>query len=367
MVTHRCHLSPPAIFNELPKNPFSAQTLSIDPRTICLLKMAVRNMRKVNTLRIVFGHPKLSEALLRCFFDASRERETPVRRLWLESVKLSEGLELSLNRHKYGLPLHLDFSGLATIRLRRLPLRTVEMAQEERVTNRSERVYARGGTSMELQNGLGGHHLTTINTLGAEVVLGHEHLEQALDPEVTEENHGEWPLQRLMNFANHFDDKIYDALTVQVELPVEVQQAAVHSHLERSVLAYQDRWYGPVEELSPSAAEVFDQIFRVDVPSAAENALGLFRHTSATLTSLTIDWCMTTPPTGRMQRSDYDQWVKWYADLFSLRFPALKAFQYRNAVVRETLLPPGLFLLDLSHIGTGNGNTVLTFEKQMWQ
>jgi len=238
-VTHRCHLAPPAIFNELPKNPFSAQTLSIDPRTICLLRMAVRNMRKVKTLRIIFGHPKLSEALLRCFFDANRERETPIRRLWLESIKLNEGLEPSLRSHKYGLPLHLDVSGLEAVRLRRLPLRTVEMAQEQRVTNRSERVYARGGTSMELQNGLGGHYLTTINTLGAEVVLGHEQLEQALDPEVTEENQGEWPLQRLMNFANHFDDKIYAALAEAVQMPAEVQAATVPSHHSRSILAYQ--------------------------------------------------------------------------------------------------------------------------------
>ena len=210
---------------------------------------------------------------------------------------------------------------------------------------------------MELQNGLGGHYLTTINTLGAEVVLGHEHLEQALDPEVTEGNQGEWPLQRLMNFANHFDDKVYRLLAAEVDMPLEVQSATVTSHLERSVLAYRDRWYGPMEELSPVAAKIFDQIFRVDMPSAATNALGLFRHSTATLTSLSIDWCLTTPPNLRTEWSDYEQWIRWYVDLFSLRFPHLRAFQYRNAVVKETIIPPGLFLFDQSSIFTENGES----------
>lgn len=361
-VTHRCHLSPPAIFNELPKNPFSAQTLSIDPRTIYLLKMAVRNMRKVCTLRIIFGHPRLSEALLRCFFDASRDCDTSIRKLWLESINLTSALEPSVPSHKYNLPLDLDFSGLSSVRLRRLPLHTTLPAQDQRLINRSERVYARGGTSMELQNGLGGHYLTTINTLGAEVVLGHEHLEQALDPQGVPEE-GEWPLQRLMNWANNYDDKIYARLTSEVDLPPEIHSAHIPSHLSRSILAYQDHWQGPVASdltTSPSASAIFNQIFRLSesLPTATSNALTLFRHTSSTLTSLTIDWCLTMPPTGtgrgRMQDPNYEAWVSWYAELFGLRFPALKAFQYRNAVVRETVLPPGLFLLDQC---TDNGSS----------
>ena len=121
-VTHRCHLTPPNIFSELPRTPFSSQTLSIDPRTICLVRLAVRNMTRVNTLRIVFGHPKLTEALLRCFFDENRERENPIKRLWLENVRIVEGTEMLLDRHKYSLPLRLDFSGVEKLRLRRLPL-----------------------------------------------------------------------------------------------------------------------------------------------------------------------------------------------------------------------------------------------------
>ena len=93
-VTHRCHLTPPNIFSELPRTPFSSQTLSIDPRTICLVRLAVRNMTRVNTLRLVFGHPKLTEALLRCFFDENRKRENPIKRLWLDNVRIVEALPI---------------------------------------------------------------------------------------------------------------------------------------------------------------------------------------------------------------------------------------------------------------------------------
>ena len=41
-LTHRCHLATPALFTELERTPFTAQTLSIDPRTIRLVQMAVK-------------------------------------------------------------------------------------------------------------------------------------------------------------------------------------------------------------------------------------------------------------------------------------------------------------------------------------
>ena len=43
-----------------------------------------------------------------------------------------------------------------------------------------------------------------------------------------------------------------------------------------------------------------------------------------------------------------------FQDLFALRFPNLRAFQLRNAVVIDTLLPPGLYLLDHTSIGPRN-------------
>lgn len=351
-VTHRCHLTPPNIFTELPHTPFSSQTLSMDPRTICLVRLAVRNMVRVNTLRIVFGHPKLTEALMRCFFDENREREHPVKRLWLENVRIVEGTEMVLDRHKYGLPLRLDFDGVEMFRLRRSPLSSMEMPQEQRVTNRRVFVYSRGGTSRELQNGLGGNYLTSTNTLGAEVVRGHEQLEQALDGE--DHSMEQSPLGDLMGSAVRFDDAIYEALSREVKFPAEVIAATIPSIYWRSMLAYRDEWSGPMTELSPEGSRIFNQIFRIDIPTAAHCASSMFNSMANTLTSLNIDWVLAPPNAEKMTTVDYERWVKWYVDLFSLRCPHLKAFQYRNAVAQQTLLPEGLFLFDYSTIFTGN-------------
>lgn len=351
-VTHRCHLTPPNIFTELPRTPFSSQTLSIDPRTICLVRLAVRNMTRVNTLRIVFGHPKLTEALLRCFFDEKRERENPIKRLWLENVRIVEGTEMFLDRHKYSLPLRLDFSGVEKLRLRRLPLASMDMPQEERARNPTIFVYSRGVTVQELQNGLGGNYLTSTSPLKNEVIPGHEQLEHALDD--IDHSDEQSPLEMLMGRAIRYDDAIYRALSQEVKFPAEVVAATVPSPYWRSILAYRDQWDGPVTELPAEGSRVFRQIFRTDMPTAAQCAASMFGSMATTLTSLNIDWIITPPGSPRFKRGDYERWIKWYADLFSLRFPHLKAFQYRNAVAQQTVLPEGLFLFDCCTIFTGN-------------
>ena len=351
-VTHRCHLTPPNIFSELPRTPFSSQTLSIDPRTICLVRLAVRNMTRVSTLRIVFGHPKLTEALLRCFFDENRERESPIKRLWLENVRIVEGTEMFLDRHKYSLPLRLDFSGVEKLRLRRLPLASMDMPQEERARNPAIFVYSRGVTVQELQNGLGGNYLTSTSPLKNEVIPGHEQLEHALDD--IDHSNEQSPLEMLMGRAIRYDDAIYKALSQEVKFPAEVVAATVPSPYWRSILAYRDQWDGPVTELPAEGARIFRQIFRADVPTASQCAASMFGSMAATLTSLNIDWVITPPGSPRFKRGDYERWIKWYADLFNLRFPHLKAFQYRNAVAQQTVLPEGLFLFDYCTIFTGN-------------
>lgn len=317
-------------------------------------------MAGVHTLRVTFGHPKFTEALLRCFFDSNRERKTPVKKLWLENVRVVEGTEMKLDMHKYSLPLQLDFSGLESVRIRRLPLKAFEMSQEQRVTNRGEFNYSRAGTATELQNGQGGNYLTFTTSIGAEVVSGHEELERILDNE--DHLKDPTPLENLMFASNTFDDGIYQDLSREVDLPQEVQAAAVPSYYWRSILAYQDRWLGPREGLDPEAARMFRQLFRTDLPSPGDCALSLFQSASATLTQLTIDWAMSAPLPLNVTGPDYDKWVGWYASLFSLRFPHLQVFQYRNAIVKETLLPPGLFLLDESTIYTGTGKSITRIE-----
>ena len=74
----------------------------------------------------------------------------------------------------------------------------------------------------------------------------------------------------------------------------------------------------------------------------------MVRDASATLTSLCFDWVLAEPynTTDDTTAAGQTRWLSIYADLFSLRFPNLRAFQYRNAVVAKTLLPSGLSLLD---------------------
>ena len=76
------------------------------------------------------------------------------------------------------------------------------------------------------------------------------------------------------------------------------------------------------------------------------------------MTSICLDWILTLPlyhnwstfskafPDGE----GYAAWVQTYVNFFELRFPHLRALQFRNAVVMETMHPDGLHLLDHSGI-----------------
>lgn len=164
---HRCHLPPPAIFYELPRTPFSGQTLSPDPRTAKLIQLAVRNMKNVQTLRIIFGHPNINDALLRNFFDA--EREPSIRRLWLENCRISSTCDLQQLTHLEQIPSELNFAGVESVRFRRMPIRPA-MPLEKR-TPLYQYVHARGGTEADMQNGSGGSYSTTINDVGHELEM----------------------------------------------------------------------------------------------------------------------------------------------------------------------------------------------------
>lgn len=163
-MTHRCHLPPPSIFEELPDNSFSGQTLSPDPRTTKLVQLAVRHMSAVHTLRVIFGHPNLTDALLRSFFGKDRDRTTPIRRLWLENCRISAGCCLSIDQHLYGLPLVLDFTGLESIRLRRLPIHPDYIQDHMDETDVDQYVYSRSGLGFTLQDGAGGRYTTSCNS-----------------------------------------------------------------------------------------------------------------------------------------------------------------------------------------------------------
>ena len=91
---------------------------------------------------------------------------------------------------------------------------------------------------------------------------------------------------------------------------------------------------------------------------SADVVIALLHSTSATLTSICLDWIITTPNyhSKRLYKwttphnQGWASWIKLYVDFFELRFPHLRALQFRNAVVKESMHPPGLYLLDHSDI-----------------
>ncbi|OQO00779.1 hypothetical protein B0A48_13466 [Cryoendolithus antarcticus] len=293
-VTYQCHLPPPAVFAELPRCGFGGQTLSCDPRTIRLIQVAVANLTRVSTLRVIFGHARFTEALVRSLFAKGRVCELRVRRLWLECVRLNEGLEVLRDLGQawdgYGLPTRLDFRGLETMRLRRLPLEVKDLEQDVRMTDRSRIVYARGGRATEMQNGLGGHYLTSVNTLGAEVVIADEQLDlttsRALYDDVADtlaesglrakqNPQDTWPIESLFKAANAFDDAIYEELEQNVTLPYQVRNAHVSSHRDRSMLAFCDRWpsQSQLPTNQPDALNVCQRLFRMNGPTAGASTI----------------------------------------------------------------------------------------------
>nr|POE90158.1 hypothetical protein CFP56_20625 [Quercus suber] len=236
-LTHRCHLPPPAIFNELPHAPFGSQTLSADPRTTRLAHLACQNMTRLHTLRIIFGHPSLIDAILRSLFDKARPRSTPIRRLWLENCRLSAGCESFADAHPFGLdvPLELDFAGIESLRLRRMPLRpglntTVALPA---YTN----VYARSQNWRTLQDGAGGMYVTTMNNFRVDQISHDSWVELGLPV-----------LMSQYALGMQFDDKIYDKLmdNLDSEQREMVLSRHIPAHEERCWKEYRGPYLDPL-------------------------------------------------------------------------------------------------------------------------
>ncbi|KAF2769042.1 hypothetical protein EJ03DRAFT_343643 [Teratosphaeria nubilosa] len=311
---HRCHLPPPAIFHELPRAFFSSQTLSTDPRTIRLVQLAVRQMTRVSTLRIVFGHPGLVDALVRCFFDVGREKVSPIRRLWLENCRISAACDLSIEQHPYRLPLLLDFDGLERLRVRRLPLRPKSDLPSHHW------VHSRGGPFWDMQDGSGGQYAATVNG----------------------------------DFEPHAEETIVATDNLRDSEKQALYAGHVADYRTRSMMAYRGGL------LDPSPDELADDtqgaLWARERRSSTDVALGLFASVSRTLTSLTLDWILSMPCVLESAHNYQAQrsWVAFFLGIFELRFPHLRAFQLRNAVSLETRIPTGLFLLDHATIQTRN-------------
>lgn len=153
-------------------------------------------------------------------FDRARVKSTHIRRLWLENCRLSEPLEAELSGHRHGLAVSLDFSGLTSLRLRRLHIPTIADFED-------------GLTS-------GDHVFRRIqqNTDSArfERELGRAHLSWPNDNKLEEMQR--MCLTNYYELSNMLDDAAWEDISKYIDLPVEIREATIVSHERRSIWAY---------------------------------------------------------------------------------------------------------------------------------
>jgi hypothetical protein len=278
VITHRCHLPTPNIFNQLPGIHFDAVNLSQDVRLRTLLKLAVRNLVNLHTLRIIHGHWHLTNALITYLLDEQRPRHVPIRRLWLENCCLSGAVYRKL-------PSCL--SGLESLRLRRLRGESVHVTEQRQISLHGFRL-ARGGSLFEIQNGAGGWITTTVQ-FSSDGPPGPNS-------------------QQLQEKAEAYDNAIWDNLVAAKDL-------VDHNPAERLP--------EPLTSIHP-----FKWFFQ--------------GCTTSGLTSLNLDWILW-----RQEENDpYEESTGVFTSLARSRFPHLRAFQVRNAVLPHTELPKDVYLLE---------------------
>lgn len=278
VLTHRCHLPTPNIFSELPRMHFDADHLSRDDRLHTLLKLAIPNLVNVHTLRIVYGHWFLTNALVSGLLNHRRPRRVPLRKLWLESCCLSIDPARILAQ--------APGTALESIRIRRLVSEPLDTAQARGMRNLEFKL-CRSGTYRWLHNGSGGWIGTTVQLSGD-------------DP-----HH----LQELENQSKAWDSAIWEGLS----------DVSNFIHANRA----------QIEESAPPTMPV-------------EPVHWLITSSASTLTSLNLDWILWR----RREEDGFEHCMSILDTLRSLRFPQLRAFQLRNAVLPQTELPPDVFLFE---------------------
>ncbi|KAL1301589.1 hypothetical protein AAFC00_005820 [Neodothiora populina] len=318
-ITHRCHLPPPALFAELPKTNFQSRFLSHDPRTLQLLDLACANLTHIQTLRIVFGHWHITKGLLNGILDKSRKRVMPLRKLWLENCALT-----GLSAHMLSDP---DLGRLESLRLRRLQL----LPHTGRAS--SQQVYTRGQSTQLMQDGQGSQYMTTTDQWNRQEVAfgnavhswGTPSFAQAFD---------DW--EKMFESSHIYDDMVYDDVIRTSGGDLDRYRNELWDHRDRVDFHIQ-------------------KIFNFndhDFPAAESDSnpfpatMGLIQAAADSLTSLNLDWVITRRIYSVGTSESTHKPMVAFRELFKLRFPNLRAFQVRNAVVKESRLPEGLYLLD---------------------
>lgn len=282
VLIHRCHLPAPNIFTQLSRMYFNGEYLSHDARLHDLLRLAIRNMVSVHTLMIIHGHKNMTHGLLEGFLDPTRPCRIPLRKLWLESC--------SLSNMRLDLISAIQLSGLESIRIRRLRAESLDAPNMNDMRFLEFRL-SRGGQSLSLQTGAGGWVWSTV--------------------EFSRENYPEsWPLQftgeELKAKAEQYDNTIWE------ELP-EIQQFIEHNRTQRQTPQETPRM--PISYLM---------------------------RMSSSLTNLSLDWILWRQRGSR----DHPAIASTLQTLATMRFPNLRSFQVRNAVIAQTALPDDVYLLE---------------------
>ncbi|KAH8726932.1 hypothetical protein GQ44DRAFT_770861 [Phaeosphaeriaceae sp. PMI808] len=267
ILTHRCHLPLPNIFHELPRMHFHTENLSQDARLYVLLGLAIRNMVNVHTLRIIYGHMRLTTALVVGFMNHNRPRRVPLRKLWLENCFLSPKIMPFLSPG--------NANGLESLRIRRLDAAAFFWPQKRDLAHLEFRP-SRGGTYFLMHDG--------------------QRLRSLLEAE-------------RMDHAKTFDDVLWDE-NPGIEDFANAQQLI------------------QVEERIPDAS--------------VSPMQWILEFSASTLTSLNLDWILWR----RKEIDLHDQSSTTLKTLATLRFPHLTAFQLRNAVLQQTMLPADIFLFE---------------------
>ncbi|KAF2132330.1 hypothetical protein P153DRAFT_189132 [Dothidotthia symphoricarpi CBS 119687] len=283
-LTHRCHLPTPNIFNELPRTYFHGENLSQDDRLHILLRLAIRNLVNVHTLRLIYGHWRLTSALIIGFLDQNRPRRMPLRKLWLESCTFS------ISTMQFLLPACA--TGLESIRIRRMREEAIGTTQRKGMDFMDFKL-SRGGQPYQMHNGAGGWVETTLRFA-----------EKGL-PERWHHPNG----PELKAKAAKLDAAIWATLP--------------------DIRDFVDAYQSEVDDI------------RVSSPTV-EPTRWLLGCSASTLTSLNLDWILWR----RSENDSFDNTKNVLNALSRMRFPSLRAFQIRNAVMPLTKLPDDVFLLE---------------------
>jgi hypothetical protein len=325
-LTHTCCLPGPDMFNELGITSFRAQSLSSDWRTLQLLRLAIRNLVNVHTIRLFHPHYNIGRIILDDFFFPNRPQNRPIARLWLENCDI-------WSDHLYATDGSHDLSQLKSLRVRRIRAHYVP---SDRINTVLQYSLARRGRQIERLDGAGDSFLTWHHTP---------------EQEAYERCNTETDQLSLPSKWNPYSCPASRAL-----------DAAIYLNFPNVELILQANTY--ILDNLPSRFDFFSQkvhhdLLSVTFESNDYHLIHMLQNQCSSLTHLNIDWVVAA--FSDHKHHDEKQRQCWMLSTLShLTFPHLKSFQFRNAVGLEGRIPYGLWLLQPTKFAQ-HGNLVVDF------